>query len=82
MSIAELRQHQILVQDPEIDRAEYDAVMQRLRELGERVFLSDHVTPLNTVFFDYEDGDWMSLSDCDDVPALTFQQFMDLKIER
>lgn len=83
MTIQELRQHQILVQDPEIDRTEYDAVMGRLREFfWEDVWAGDDDIPKKTIVFDDDDGEWMSLHNTYSyIPALTFDQFMNLEIE-
>lgn len=82
MTIQELRKHQILVQDPEIDRSQYDAVMQRLRELGEEVYHGDHTDPSRFIRFYEIDSDWFSEGFPNYAHPLTFDQFMNLQIEK
>lgn len=83
MTIQELRQHQILGQDPEINRTQYDAVMNRLRELGEELYQEDFLTPLNLVKCSDDSQVWLSVRNNGPYywPTLAFDQFMNLEIE-
>lgn len=82
MTIQELRRHQIVVQDPAIDRAEYDAVMKRLREFWEGVMKNDWVLPEKTIIFSSRDSEWWSCDIARFRPPLTFSEFMNLQIEK
>lgn len=85
MTIQELRQHQILVQDPEIDRTQYDEVVAKLREHEESMWEADEKD--KCMFFNcytedqYGDYLWYSFGPSEK-PRLTFDQFMSLQVEK
>ena len=83
MTIAELRQHQILVQDPVSIWPKYARLLARLKYLDEPYSGMGAETPQELVRYSEKHNEWQpSNVAAKDMPTIPFDQFMNLQIEK